>query len=110
MASHEQKRFQLEMARARWAMEVQRNRGATMNITSTRYRGLDGAIRTGFNVFGVDTTRAARDSQAGEPILLNDYPFDTEAEAQEFAKAALVGRKTFYFSAPPGFSKHSIKP
>lgn len=78
-------------------MEAKRNRGASFNITHTRYRNIEGRIVVGFNVFGVDTTRDARDPQAGEPVLLNDLPFETEAEAQEFAKDALVGRKRFYF-------------
>lgn len=93
----DKKRVQLEMARARWALEIAAGRGAKFQISHHHYQDLAGNRRIGFNVYGVDRTRDARDPKAGEPILLNDYPFDSEEEAQEFAKDALIGRKVFQF-------------
>lgn len=90
----------LEMARARWAMELRAGATARVNITHRVYRDSRGRQRTGYNVFAVDTTHDARDRSAGTPIPLNDHPFWTEEEAQEFAEHALLGRFSVHLRRP----------
>lgn len=104
------------MRRARWAMEIRSGaRAAKLNVKPEWVRGLSGGLELQFNVYAVDSTRDGRDPQAGEPLLLNDVPFLNEGDAQEFAKGALVGRRTYWFGGHkvadvgPKFRRHLLR-
>ena len=83
-----------ETRRARWHMDW--GKGSTkLQITSTPVYHRDGTVGQGYLVLAVDNTRAAKDSRAGMPVVLNDKPIPFLDEAMDYATKKATGRQLF---------------
>ena len=89
-------KHQLERAMERTRFELRIKPGTTgkINVLGVEKHTPNGTFVTGYNVYWVDESAEARAAGSGKPqsILLNDRPFLSFGEAEEYGRAKAVGR------------------